>query len=114
MGKIIAITTPKGKVGKTTTAINLAVAFALSGKKTLLIDLDPAGSCASGLGLSKEEVANKLFDDDDNEEKEVEKKIRTSEIRELVKLDKDVLVEEIELCEEPKSILEKLLKDGEL
>ena len=63
MGKIIAITTPKGKVGKTTTAINLAVAFALSGKKTLLIDLDPAGSCASGLGLSKEEVANKLFDD---------------------------------------------------
>ena len=63
MGKIIAITTPKGKVGKTTTAINLAVAFALSDKKTLLIDLDPAGSCASGLGLSKEEVANKLFDD---------------------------------------------------
>ena len=63
MGKIIAITTPKGKVGKTTTAINLAVAFALSGKRTLLIDLDPAGSCASGLGFSDEEVVNKLFDD---------------------------------------------------
>ena len=63
MGKIIAITTPKGKAGKTTTAINLAIAFALSGKKTLLIDLDTAGSCAAGLGFSKDEVANKLFDD---------------------------------------------------
>jgi chromosome partitioning protein len=63
MGKIIAITTPKGKAGKTTTAINLAIAFALSGKKTLLIDLDPAGSCSSGLGFSNDEVTNKLFDD---------------------------------------------------
>lgn len=61
MGKKIAIAVPKGGVGKTTTAVNLAAAFAIAEKKTLLIDFDPSGACSVSLGFDSEKLKGDIF-----------------------------------------------------
>lgn len=68
MGKIVSFSNQKGGVGKTTTCVNMAAYIASTGKKVLLVDIDPQGNATTGLGFSKstlkKSVYNVLIDDE--------------------------------------------------
>ncbi len=59
-GKVIAVSQQKGGAGKTTLAIQLAVAWRASGKRVAMLDVDPQGSLCAWYG-----VRNRLLGDDD-------------------------------------------------
>jgi chromosome partitioning protein len=60
--RVTACTNQKGGVGKTTTVINLAAYLALSGTRTLVIDLDPQGNATSGLGVDRRTVDRSSYE----------------------------------------------------
>jgi chromosome partitioning protein len=62
MPDVIAFANQKGGVAKTTTTLNLAVAFAESGYRVLCIDLDPQGNLTMSQGIDPDKVEHSLYD----------------------------------------------------
>src|SRR5262245_40489503 len=62
MARVVAISNQKGGVGKTTTAVNLAAAYAALGRSVLVVDVDPQGNATSGLGYPRAKVDAGLYD----------------------------------------------------
>jgi len=60
--QIIALANQKGGVAKTTTTLNLGVAFAELGYRVLLIDLDPQGNLTMSQGLNPDTITQSMFD----------------------------------------------------
>jgi chromosome partitioning protein len=87
--EVIAFANQKGGVAKTTTTLNLAVAFAESGYRVLCIDLDPQGNLTMSQGIDPDKVEKSLYDVLVND-------IPISEI--IVKREIDVAVASIDLA----------------
>ena len=62
LAKVIALANQKGGVAKTTTTLNLGVAFAERGLRVLLVDLDPQGNLTMSQGLNPDAITRSMFD----------------------------------------------------
>ena len=62
MARVIAFANQKGGVAKTTTTLNLGVAFKEEGHRVLCIDLDPQGNLTMSQGWNPDEIERSMFD----------------------------------------------------
>src|ERR671937_3248993 len=62
VGRVIAFANQKGGVAKTTTTLNLGVAFAEQGMSVLLVDLEPQGNLTMSQGMNPDSIERSMFD----------------------------------------------------
>ncbi len=60
--RVVTVSSQKGGVGKTTTAVNLAASLAVLNHQVLLIDLDPQGAVATSFGLTRTDITRGMYD----------------------------------------------------
>lgn len=60
--RTIAVSNQKGGVGKTTSAVNLAAAFAETGMQVLVIDMDPQGNASTAFGIDHKSGTSSIYD----------------------------------------------------
>jgi chromosome partitioning protein len=60
--RVIALANQKGGVAKTTTTLNLGVAFKEMGYRVLLVDLDPQGNLTMSQGMNPDAIERSMFD----------------------------------------------------
>ena len=78
MARVIAICNQKGGVGKSTTAVNVGAYLAISGKRTLLIDLDPQGNATTACGIQRKDLGKDIYEVLVNQASPEEATIKTS------------------------------------
>jgi chromosome partitioning protein len=62
LARVVSIANQKGGVGKTTTAVSLAAAFAIAERQTLLIDMDSQANSTRALGFDEDRDRPSVYD----------------------------------------------------
>ena len=107
--RIIALANQKGGVGKTTTAINLSAALAERGYRMLLVDFDPQGGCAIGLGIEPDSLDVSVYNALLDRSCEVEEVVRKTSVPGL-----DLLPSNIDLAAAELSLVTEVAREQTL